>query len=185
MAFQAAQAHDLSRTDGKTDIFRSPGDPQALYVQQDLSRRDSGAVGIDVAEGPAHHHGDHPVLGDIPTFQLTGVLAVLEHGHPVRQMDHFFQPVRDVNDTYALISQLQQNGEQSLDLFFAERGGRLVHNEKFRLTQYRTGNLSELLICQLQATNLGVARSRTPLRRISWERNMFSATVRLVSRLDS
>jgi hypothetical protein len=73
-------------------------------------------------------------------------LAVLEHAHPVGQLEHLGQPVGDVEHGEAAVDQLAHPGEQRGHLRGGQRGGRLVQHQDARPVGERLGDLHILLL---------------------------------------
>jgi hypothetical protein len=79
-------------------------------------------------DGPPDHHphqlrrvgaGRHPVHE----------LAVPQDGHPIPDLGHLLQVVRDEDDARPILLQATDDLEQALDLLPREGGGRLVHDQ--------------------------------------------------------
>ena len=62
----------------------------------------AGAAGEEVAQFPPDHEADELVHGAVFGSMLAGVLAVPQHHHPVGDLEHLVQLVRDEDDRDAL-----------------------------------------------------------------------------------
>ena len=62
---------------------------------------------------------------------LAGDLAVAQDHHAVGDLEHFVEPVRDIDHADALLAQAAQRGEQARDLVSRQAGGRLVEHQDF------------------------------------------------------
>ena len=70
--------------------------------------------------------------------------AVAQHRHPLADLEHLMQPVRDVNDGDAFCLELLDDGEEPLDLRRRQCRRRLVQHEELAVIAQRLGDLDQL-----------------------------------------
>ena len=74
------------------------------------------------------------------------VPAIADDGHDVGELADLFEPVADVKDGDAAVTQATHRGEKIVDLVGRERGGRLVHDQQPRARGERLRDLEQLPI---------------------------------------
>ena len=80
-------------------------------------------------------------------------MAVAQHGEPVAEPEHFLQPVGDEDDRQALGLERSDDAGEIGDFRFAERRGRLVHDDEPRAHGKRARDLDELLLGDRKIAN--------------------------------
>ena len=79
--------------------------------------------------------------------------AVAQHGHPVGNPGDLLQPMADVDEAHALLSQLINLSEEPFCLLAAESGGRLIQNQELGIERQRLRNFDLLLRGDSQGAN--------------------------------
>ena len=98
-----------------------------------------------MAHVPADHVADQQVPRHLRREAGGDVPAVAQHRDPVRDPEHFLQPVGDEDHRHPPVAQLAGHPEELLDFMFGERCGRLVHDEHLHVERDRLGDLHLLL----------------------------------------
>ena len=81
---------------------------------------------------------------------------VTEHRDPVGDLEHFGQPMADVDHTDAAVLARHDGPVEGLDLFGAERGGGLVEEQHLGLGHERLGHLEQLALGHGERAHRGV-----------------------------
>ena len=147
-AHQADQAEDLALPEGELDVPQLPG-VHAL----DLEDRLAGCLRpgrVLVLDGPAHHHRDHLVAGDVVDIARGDHVPVPHDRHHVAEAEDLVQLVRDVDDRDALALQVVDDLDELLHLISREAAARLVHDDELRVEGQRLGDLDHLLVRDAQ-----------------------------------
>ena len=145
------------------------GDPfGAEHHVPDLHLR----LGIEILDVASHHQTHQLVFVQIVDRQGIDDLAVAHDRHPVGDAEDLVEPVRDVQDRYAVGLEVPDHLEEALDLLLRERGRRLVHDDDLRVYGERLGDLDPLHLGdrEAQTTRSGsVCRpTRSSNPRASW-----------------
>ena len=80
-------------------------------------------------------------------------MAVAQHGVAVAEPEHLLQPVGDEDDRQALGLERPDDANEIGDFRFAERRGRLVHDDEPRAHGERARDLDELLLGDREIAN--------------------------------
>ena len=94
----------------------------------------------------ADHHADHLVDREPLDGPGRDDLPVLHHGHAVGDAQHFFEPVRNIDDADALGAQPRDDLVQPFGVLRREHGRRLVEDDDLDLARQRLGDLDHLLM---------------------------------------
>ena len=156
LALQAAQAHDFARAHAEAYVAQPAGNAQVFHAEQRIAKGDIAALGVDILQHAAHHHGDDLVLGNFPGGARANNLSVLEHGDAVGQLENLVQTVGDIDDSHALPAQAAHDIKQARYLAVVQGGGGLVQDKDAGLGQQRAGDFHTLLFGQVQAAHLRV-----------------------------
>ena len=109
----------------------------------------------DLAAAADHCFGQ---VGLLPAGELSRRhhAAVAQHRRPVAKVEDLAETMRDIDDRHALATQFPQDGEQTLDLAAAQRGGRLVEHQHGRIMGKRLGDFDELALGKRQQADRDV-----------------------------
>ena len=77
---------------------------------------DSFRMHIEIFEVPTHHHPHHLLVTDFFAREPTDVAPIAQGDNPVRQFLDLAEPVRDVDDTDTMGSQVFHNFYQAFGL---------------------------------------------------------------------
>src|SRR5690606_38141459 len=99
-----------------------------------------------VVDGTTDHHADQLALARLGHLFGADILPVAQDAYAVGQLEHFFQPVADVDNGYAALAQRSHDFEQLVDIGFGQRGGRLVHYQDAGVHRQRLGDLDALAL---------------------------------------
>ena len=147
---QPEDAEDLPALDLERHRRLEPRPHQILHLEARLAER-PWAVAIDVGQLAPHHGLDQ----QIPVHLGHGgegahELAVLEDRDGVAQGEDLVHPVRDVENDFALVTQLTDDPKQLLNLAGREAAGRLVEGDDAGVPGQRLGDLHHLPLPQRQ-----------------------------------
>ena len=81
---------------------------------------------------------------------------VTKHGDPVGDLEHFRQPMADVDHTDAATLARQHGSVEGLDLLWAEGGGGLVEEQHLGFGHERLGHLEQLALGHRERAHRGV-----------------------------
>ena len=106
----------------------------------------------------ADHHLDQfrAVLDLCDGFRVD-VLAVAHDRHIVSKFKDLIEPVGDVDDGDIFLAQAFDDGEQSCNFAFGDRGRRLIHDDDVGLGGDRLGNFHDLLLRHAQGSRPAAA----------------------------
>jgi hypothetical protein len=144
------------------------------------------------------HVRDDEILGEVLRVLGDDLVAVAEHRHPVRNVQHVVEEVRDEDDGAAFGAQPPQHGEELLHFRRRKGRGGLVQNDDLRAREQHAREFDELLQAHGQRAHGGGGvdvepqagdqpfasrfmrpQSTVPIAVSGWlPRNTFSATVR-------
>src|SRR5215218_8221692 len=140
---------------------------EVLDLQQDIPEL-GPLSGELVLDGPSDHH-PHELrwngAGRYPVYEL----AIPQDGHPVPNLGHLLQVVRDEDDAHPILLQAADDLEQALDLLPRERGSRLVHDQDPGVQVQRLGYLDHLPLryAQSRHEHPWVHANRYPLQELA------------------
>jgi hypothetical protein len=77
----------------------------------------------------ADHQPREPRLVDLRGRNRVDFPPVAEHGHPLRDLEHLRQPVRDIDDRHAGAREVADDLEQPVRLAVRKRRRRLVEEQ--------------------------------------------------------
>ena len=97
------------------------------------------------------HHLRELGFGHVANRGATRDAAIAQHDDPVADIEHFRQLVADEHDPFAFRAQAAKDREEIGDLGRREVGGRLVEDQKFRITQRRLQDFDALAPPKRQA----------------------------------
>jgi len=144
---QTSQTGDFAFADRERDVADTQAGAQVLCLDKRRARilppvtrprRESGQF-------LAKHCADKFDLGNILHGSGSDRAAIAHDGYAVGNSGNFFQPVRDINDSRALISKHADGLEQAIHFAIGERRGGLIHDQNSRVRANGLGNLDELL----------------------------------------
>ena len=113
-----------------------------------------------VFQRTANHACNQVVVVRVADVFRPDVLAVTDDRNAVAKLEQLFQLMRYKHNTDTAVTKLAAGLHQLLNLFFAERRGRLVHDDHFRINEDRLGDLDHLLhahtevACRLGRVNI-------------------------------
>ena len=81
-------------------------------------------------EVTASHMANDLIFAGPPRFQFDDESSIAQDADPVRQLEDFIQPVRNVEDRPAVRSKSTNEIEQADGLAIGEGGGRLIEDEQ-------------------------------------------------------
>ena len=110
---------------------------------------------VELVHLPPDHVADEELAGNLWRRARGDVLAVAQHGDPVRDLEHLFQPVGDEQHGHAPVAQLAGRPEELADLVLGERRGGLVHDQDLHLQRDRLRDLHRLLRGQGESSGRG------------------------------
>ena len=144
-AYQTGKAQNLSAVCLEGYIVQHAGLNNVVNLQHRLLGLGAEFLRELVVQRAAYHCGDQRVI--VPAADVAGfnVLTVTDNGNTVAQLEQFFQLMGYKDDADAACLQITAGLHQLLNLFLAQRGGRLVHNDHFCIDQDCLGNLDHLL----------------------------------------
>jgi hypothetical protein len=99
------------------------------------------------------HHPRELRLVDIRRRDGADPLAVPQDGDPVGDLEHFGQPVRDVDDGDARLGEVADDLEQAMRLSVGERRRRLVEQEDVNVGRQGLRDLDELSLSHPERTD--------------------------------
>jgi len=139
---QPGQRDDLT---GMDDQFRVIGRSarQAAYPQHDLAGLNL-ALGVLRGDIAPDHQPHQTVTGDVGHRVRADHAPIAQYRDPIRQLEDFLKPVRDVDNGYPLIAEPPDHVEQVGNLLLAEGGSRLVHDQQPDAARERLGDLYKL-----------------------------------------
>ena len=145
---------------------------QMLDLEHRLSALYADLLRELVVQRTAYHRGDQGVVVPAADVARLDVLAVTDNRNAVAELEQLFEFMGYKDDADAACLQFTAGLHQLLDLFFAQRRGRLVHNDHFCVDENRLGDLDHLLnictSCRPAWSGLRPDRERRrlPLRRL-------------------
>ena len=77
-------------------------------------------------------------------------LAIAQHRDAIRDLEDFFQPMRDIEDADALLLDAGDQPEQRVGFTAGERSGRFVHDDQARFGPHDLDDLHDLLLGNVQ-----------------------------------
>ena len=151
----------------------------SLEMQQRAGRRAAARGGIELVERPAdqqlHQLGLRRVgRGD------AGDPPVAHHRHPVGDLRHLLEPVRDVDDADAARAELAHDAEQPFDLADRQRRGRLVHDQDARGVGERLDDRHDLAVADREIRR-PAGRRRCRAR---WPSSRLRASLRMAATVE-
>ena len=136
-------------------IARVAAAGQALDLERDLPMLGDWTFAIERADVASDHHADDRL--DIGFGDRAGgdIMAVAQHGVAIAEAKNFVQPMRDKDDRQAFRLQRPDDADEICNLGFAQRRGRLVHDDEPGLHGERPGDLDQLLFGDRKIANQG------------------------------
>ena len=136
---------DVDELDG-VRIARVAAPRQALDLERDRPVLGDRPLAVERADVASDHHADDRV--DIGVGDAAGadIAAVAQHGVAVAEAEHLLEPVGDEDDRQALGLERSDDAGEIGDFGFAQRRGRLVHDDEPRAHGERARDLDELLL---------------------------------------
>ena len=101
-------------------------------------------LGIHVVEFPADNHAHQLLLVKLFNGFCVYVFSVPEHRNPVADVEKFFELVGNVDDGRALLRKAADDAVELLDFHIRQGGGRLVHDDDFRIVGNRAQHFDKL-----------------------------------------
>jgi hypothetical protein len=93
---------------------------QAHDFERGLARRVMRSL-IKLRQVAPDHQLHHPIMRNLLARQLPRELSIPQHDHAIRQLLHFSQPMRNVNDRHPLGSQVPHDLVKLLGLMLRKR----------------------------------------------------------------
>lgn len=159
-ADQSGQPVDLAFQDRQVDIAH----PVVGDIRQRQNRGHLEAAG-SLRPGPRRHRQrpidaddriDQPLHVGIGGDEGAGIGAVAQHGHALRDLEDFIQPMRHIDHADAAARHLADRLEQDADLVRCQRGRRLIENQQPHLAHQRLRDLRHLAIGKRQRADGGL-----------------------------
>ncbi len=176
-ALEPGDAHDLAGAQGQVDAVdvAVAGAAQLEPGLADLGALDR--VGEERGDRATDHQPDQRGVVEVGGRLGRDLLAVLEDGDRVAEVEDLLEPVGDVEDGDAALGEAADDGVEELDLVVGQRGGRLVHLDDPGVEADRLGDLDDLLLGDRQradplagadAGDAEAARAAPGCRAASW-----------------
>src|SRR5438093_1325328 len=128
-------------------LSRQPPDVQDRAAQRYI------LLGEFLGQLPADHQADELVHRQLRNGVGPHALSVAQHGHAVRNLENFLQPVRDVDDPDATGPEVTDEPEQPLCFLHGQCRGWFVHHDKLGVRGERLGDLHQLLLGDREGTH--------------------------------
>ena len=149
-ACDARDAEHLACVDGEGDIIKTL-DAKLVVNRQpidDKALRDVFRLGtVDVqADRVADHHIGQRLLVGVLGGNIADVLALAQHRHAVRYVEHLMELMGDDDEGLAVRLHVAHDGEELVRFLRGEHGGGLVQNEDIRAAVEHLDDLNGLLL---------------------------------------
>src|SRR5438309_321747 len=151
-ADQSRDPQNLTPMDDKTDVAEEPLSRQPPDVQDRAAQRHI-LLGEFLGQLPADQQADELVHRQLRNGVGPHALSVAQHGHAVRNLENFLQPVRDVDDPDATGPEVTDEPEQPLCFLHGQCRGWFVHHDKLGVRGERLGDLHQLLLVDREGTH--------------------------------
>ena len=115
-----------------------------------------GFPGVKLINVPPHHQLDHRVVGDLVSLQRACIFSVAKNRYAVGQFFDFSQPMRNVDDTDALLFQIANHFKKGVRFALGKTAGRLVHDQNTGVYRKCFGNLNQLLQTDRQLADFNI-----------------------------
>jgi hypothetical protein len=97
-------------------------------------------------EPPTHDHAKQVLVAHVAYQRAALHASVAQHGHTLRNLAQFGQPVRDVDHGGSSLHHLADAAEQKVGRVLVKRRRRLIKDQDFRLYRQSLGNLQQLFL---------------------------------------
>ena len=151
---------DLAPVELEADVTHLPPTIEVTDLEHHRRIGLLGHLRRRLKDGSADHHADDLLGRGLGRVDRLDVAPVAHDGDSVGDLLELFEPVRDMNDPVASLTEVPGDAEELIDLGVRERCSGLIHDEDVRVVGKGFRDLDHLLLCHGKS---GYTRARIQL----------------------